>query len=168
MPGLRPTADRVRETLFNWLQSKVAGSHCLDLFSGSGALGLEALSRGAAQVTFLEKNRATIEVLNAQLRSLHVNKEAQVICTDALQYLATPPDSAFDLVFIDPPFQENLWQVCCEKLHSGRYLKPGTLIYIEQDKRSPVFDLPQHWEVVNRKTAGNVCFQLIKVTLKTN
>ncbi len=167
VPGLRPTADRIRETLFNWLQSEVPGSRCLDLFSGSGALGLEALSRGAAQVTFLEKAPAAIEVLARQLSLLQAHKEAKVMRIDALEYLATPPDSAFDLVFLDPPFNENLWQICCEKLHRGRYLKPGALIYIEQDKKSPILDLPQNWEVVKQKTAGNVCFQLVKAALKT-
>ncbi len=162
-PGLRPTADRVRETLFNWLQAKVAGSACLDLFSGSGALGLEALSRGAAHVTFLEKSPAVAKVLDQQLILLQANPKADVMQIDAVQYLETTHALTFDIVFIDPPFAHNLWQICCDKLKDGQCLNPNALIYVEQDKKSPALDLPQNWEVIKHKTAGNVRFQLIQI-----
>ena len=163
-PGLRPTSDRVRETLFNWLQASVPNSRCLDLFSGSGALGLEALSRGAAHVTFLEKKTAVVEMLNAQLKLLQANEQAKVLQIDAIEFLDTADTQPFDIVFLDPPFDDNLWQVCCEKLISGQRLTPGALIYIEQDKRSSKLSLPKAWEVLKQKSAGNVCYQLVKAS----
>lgn len=108
-PGLRPTADRVRETLFNWLQPKLHGARVLDLFAGSGALGLEALSRGAREAWLVERDARLAEQLRATVARLRADQRAQVAQADALAWLRAPLHGRFDLVFVDPPFTASLW-----------------------------------------------------------
>lgn len=127
-PGLRPTPDRVRETLFNWLGQDLTGWHCLDAFAGSGALGFEAASRGASSVLLIERDPA----LAAMLREAKARLDAQgvtVSCGDALQALARAPDRAFDLVFLDPPYASGLLDEALSNV--GRVLKPGGFVYAE-------------------------------------
>ena len=107
--GLRPTSDRVRETLFNWLTSVLPGARVLDLFAGSGALGLEALSRGAREALLVERDAKPAESLRQTVARLHAEAEAQVVVADALAFLRAPLHGRFDLVFVDPPFAANLW-----------------------------------------------------------
>lgn len=125
--GVRPTPDRVRETLFNWLAPSLPGAQCLDLFAGTGVLGLEALSRGAAGTTFVERDAVLVRALREQIGTLAV--EAQVIREDALDFLSSRPTRKFDVVFVDPPYAAGLVEVL-EKL--AAWLGPGHRVYVER------------------------------------
>ncbi|MEZ5490030.1 MAG: 16S rRNA (guanine(966)-N(2))-methyltransferase RsmD [Gammaproteobacteria bacterium] len=159
---LRPTANRVRETLFNWLQDEIAGKECLDLFAGSGACGLEALSRGARRVTFLEKNPQAAKAIRDNLALLG---EAQmpVICADVLAWLAKPAkDAKFSIVFIDPPYAAELEKVCCEALEQSGLLTDRALIYLESNKEMLENLVPENWRMLKKKRAGAVHFVLLE------
>lgn len=162
--GLRPTGDRIRETLFNWLAPDIHGARCLDLYSGSGALGFEALSRGAASTRFVELNPAVCRQIEANIQLLAADN-AQLVCGDALRWLASQPDSPldFDLIFIDPPFALDLWAETIQVLsdNEGR-LKPDTLIYIESPK-SQLYDIPTNWQCRRDKQTGQVAYRLFQV-----
>ncbi len=156
--GLRPTGDRIRETLFNWLTGQLEGCLCLDLFAGSGALGFEALSRGAARVTMIESNRNAAQQLRANADLLRT-PNAQILQQDAFLFLATPPPSGYDLVFLDPPFQKNLWAKAVAELAANQWLNPGALIYIETPRDTNVTP-PCGWVKIKNKAAGQVDFSL--------
>jgi len=158
--GLRPTTDRVRETLFNWLQPLIQGARCLDLFAGSGALGLEALSRGAAEVQFIERNPRAVQTLKDNLALLHADN-GHVRPGDALAYLRNPAHP-FDVVFLDPPFRQNLLAPALELLISGGWLNPDARIYIELESEQALPPLPDEWELLRSKQAGQVAYHLIK------
>jgi 16S rRNA (guanine966-N2)-methyltransferase len=128
-PGLRPTSDRVRETLFNWLQPDLAGARVLDLFSGSGALGLEALSRGAREAVLVERDPQLAETLRAAVVRLQAVGQAQVVRADALAWLAAPMSGRFDLVFLDPPFATDPWPGLLRLLPP--WLSEGARLYVE-------------------------------------
>ncbi len=160
VPDLRPTPDRVRETLFNWLAPIIPGARCLDLFAGSGALGLEALSRGAAQVVLVDKRAAVSKQLNANLELLQ-NAAARVVQAEALHYLQGPA-SAFDIVFLDPPYQAGLLSDCIEQLERGGWLTSHAWIYLETSSQSGLPPLPPNWSVYRTKTAGEVGYHLVE------
>jgi 16S rRNA (guanine966-N2)-methyltransferase len=141
MPGLRPSGDRARETLFNWLQHEVAGKRVLDLFAGSGALGFEAASRGAADVLLLERDGMLAQSLRDSAKRLKVDS-VRVEYADALHWLARPPESQFDLVFMDPPFQAGLWDAAARALLP--WLADRAWVYVEI-ARSAAFDPPPGW-----------------------
>ena len=162
LPGLRPTSERVRETLFNWLSSTISGKRCLDLFAGTGALGFEALSRGAGSVTLVEQSRQAADGLRDCVQTLAAD-DARIECADALSFLRAGTVTGYDLVFLDPPFADDLLEECCRMLQSKAWLKPNATIYIEQDKRQPSAPLPDGWQVEKEKTAGNVRYALIRV-----
>lgn len=128
-PGLRPTSDRARETLFNWLQPMLPGARVLDLFAGSGALGLEALSRGARETLLVERDPALAESLRASCARLGAGGAATVVRADALELLRTPLHGRFDLVFLDPPFDAGLWDPALELL--GPWLADDAWLYLE-------------------------------------
>lgn len=154
-PDLRPTADRLRETLFNWLAFDVPNSRCLDLFAGTGALGLEAASRGAQQVVLVEQDRALTRSLQTTLNQWQA-ATVTVVCADALHYLqktATP----FDLVFLDPPFKSNILSTVCVLLEENGWLSEYAYIYLEMAKNSDEPSLPATWKVRKRQQAGQVC-----------
>lgn len=153
--GLRPTSDRIRETLFNWLQFEIAGKHCLDAFSGSGILGLETLSRGASTVTFLEKNASATQQLQKNITLLKSNK-AQVIQTDSLKWLQQTPIQKFDLVFIDPPFEQGLVEQTLQLLFAQDWLNHQAWLYIEQEKKLDWPIMPAGWEIYREKTTAYV------------
>lgn len=158
-PGLRPTPDRVRETLFNWLQMRVAGTRCLDLFAGSGALGLEALSRGAAQVTFCESHSGASLSLRETLERFGVASQAEVLersAERALKDLQGP----FDLVFLDPPFDKGLLGPSAATLAQRGLLAPGALIYLETPARESLPSLPGGWRPHRDGRAGEVGYHL--------
>ena len=160
---VRPTPDRVRETLFNWVAPVLPGSRCLDLFAGSGALGLEALSRGAGQATFVDQSRALLKALRANLGTLNASN-SEVVQADVMAYLERESnDGAMDLVFLDPPFRAGFVEPVCERLAAGAWVKPGSLVYIEHESDLPEPRLPQNWELSRRKTAGQVCYSLYEV-----
>ncbi len=129
LPGLRPTPDRVRETLFNWLQPKLPGARVLDLFAGSGALGLEALSRGAAEAVLVERDPVLVENLHAAGRKLEAGNSLQVLRADALALLAAPLHGRFDVVFLDPPFEAGLWGEVLARLPP--WLVDDAWLYVE-------------------------------------
>lgn len=128
-PGLRPTSDRARETLFNWLQPALPGARVLDLFAGSGALGLEALSRGAAEALLVERDPALARALEDSLRRLDAGPAAQVVRADAVDFLGAPLHGRFDIVFMDPPFDAGLWQPALDAL--GPWLADDAWLYLE-------------------------------------
>ncbi|MGH1485253.1 MAG: 16S rRNA (guanine(966)-N(2))-methyltransferase RsmD [Cellvibrionaceae bacterium] len=158
--GLRPTGDRVRETLFNWLMGDINGSHCLDLFAGSGALGLESLSRGAKRLTMLEKNTVAARQLAEHCQHLNA-QNTQIIQEDALQWLEHQHQEkhAFDIVFIDPPFADNLWEQTLSRLINSELLAPKAIIYIEKPK-GKVFTTPPNWQLHREKQTGNTHYSL--------
>lgn len=161
--GLRPTGDRIRETLFNWLMPDIVDSKCLDLFAGSGALGFESLSRSAARVTMIEKNRLVFERLQCNLSLLgDFDKEIEIVCADSLAWLkAEEKDKAcYDIVYLDPPFNEDCLSECCQVLESEQWLVPSALIYIEQAKKTALCELPTNWHLLKEKTAGTVRYCL--------
>lgn len=127
-PGLRPSSDRVRETLFNWLQAKVPGARVLDLFAGTGALGFEAASRGAGSVVMVERDPGLAQALRDGVARFKLDN-AQVVQADALAWLSGPPTASFDLVFLDPPFDGALWEPAAQRL--APWLAPGAWIYVE-------------------------------------
>jgi 16S rRNA (guanine966-N2)-methyltransferase len=158
-PEIRPTPDRVRETLFNWLGAHVPGARCLDLFAGSGVLGLEALSRGAAQVTFVERDALAVRELRARLAEWGATG-AQVEQGDALRFLAGPAQP-FGIVFLDPPFASDLLCRTARLLEDGSWLSAGALIYVETDARAGLPALPQKWSLAKAKQAGAVGYHLL-------
>lgn len=157
--GLRPTPDRVRETVFNWLTPHLPGAACLDLFAGSGAFGFEALSRGAARVVLVEKRLEVVEALRHNRGQLKAD-QADIVHADALQYLRGPA-AAFDIVFIDPPYDSGLLGPCLELLDARGWLKPDASIYLEapRDAEPP---LPSSWQLLRSKTAGQVGYHLAR------
>ena len=157
--GLRPTPDRVRETLFNWLAPIIDGARCLDPFAGSGALGFEALSRGAAEVVMLDKQRSTIKQLQDNLRLLHCER-AELIHTDALSYLQQTAASPFDIVFLDPPYRQNLLTPCMDLLERQGWLKAEAYIYLELESEAELPELPVNWQLRHSKKAGQVAYHL--------
>ena len=160
VPGLRPTGDRMRETLFNWLQFELPGARVLDAFAGTGALGLEALSRGAAEAVFVERHPKAARQLQANLRMLQADG-ARVVQEDALRFLDGAPES-FDGVFVDPPFDAQLQQAVVERLAQG-WVKPGGWVYVEQPKKQPLPQVPVHWQLHRDKVAGEVRYLLYQV-----
>ena len=164
--AIRPTGDRVRETLFNWLQNEVLNSNCLDLFAGSGVLGLEALSRGASKVIFIEKDRRIAKALQENLRLL--NLPQGIVChANALDWIATATATAtatamlpFNIVFLDPPFTEKLLASSCAALEESNLLAKGCCVYMESSITISKIQTPKNWIRAKEKKAGNVYFYL--------
>src|SRR3954451_22189126 len=154
---LRPTPDRVRETLFNWLGQRLDGLACLDLFAGSGALGFEAASRGAARVVMVENDRTAFESLR-KAKALLAAANIELVFDDALQYVARS-EERFDVVFLDPPFRQNALAVALERLRAR--LAPGARVYVEAPA---ALDLPEPWRELRRARAGQVSYQLLERT----
>lgn len=158
--GLRPTPNRVRETLFNWLAPTLPGASCLDLFAGTGVLCLEALSRGAGQVTMVERSPQAAARLRENLAILKA-QGAQVVCADALDFLHGPAE-ARDIVFIDPPFASDLIARAAALIEERGWLRPGGLAYIEAPASLDPLPVPSSWEIVRSKTAGQVGYHLLR------
>jgi len=155
LPGLRPTPDRVRETLFNWLGQDLSGQACLDLFAGSGALGFEAASRGATRVVMVEKDRQTRAMLEQNRRSLTADT-VEIVAGQALDFL-TSSSERFDVVFLDPPFRQNGLSEILARL--PRCLAAGARVYVEAAR--PV-EPSANWRELRRKRAGQVSYQLLE------
>jgi 16S rRNA (guanine966-N2)-methyltransferase len=156
--AIRPTPDRVRETLFNWLQMEMEGVRCLDLFAGSGALGLEALSRGAAHVTFVEQETTAARALQ-RLLGEWLAPDAVVKQMDALRFLGEP-GQPFDIVFLDPPFASGLLTGAVRRLATGGRLAPGARVYVEYPSQEGAPALPEGWARAKTKQAGEVGYDL--------
>lgn len=160
LPGLRPTTDRVRETLFNWLQPVIDGARCLDLYAGTGALGIEALSRGASVATFVERDARLASALKANLARLKV--QAAVVGDDAGRWLKAG-GKPFDIVFMDPPFAGDLWDQAAAALEGHGWLAPSAWIYVEAPRGSHVA-VPETWQVHRSGLAGEVAYTLYRRT----
>ncbi len=154
--GLRPTTDRIRETVFNWLMPVLPGAHCLDLFAGSGALGFEAASRGAERVVMVENHPQVFKSLEDNCTRLSA-ENIVAHRNEAKQFLTTNPEP-FDIVFLDPPFQLKIITEICQLLETGGWLKPGALIYRESPKADATKQLP--WQQIKSKAAGQVSYAL--------
>ncbi len=152
----------MRETLFNWLQRDIAGAHCLDLFAGSGVLGLEALSRGAASLCAVEQNRAAAQRLRENVVLLGEQGATRVLETDALRLLLSPPQRPFDIVFADPPFADGVLPRVCRLLEENRWLTANAALYLEQDSHRSWPVLPANWTVSRTGSAGQSGHRLLR------
>ncbi|EKY3198455.1 16S rRNA (guanine(966)-N(2))-methyltransferase [Cronobacter turicensis] len=157
-PGLRPTTDRVRETLFNWLAPYLVGARCLDCFAGSGALGLEALSRYAANATLLEMERGVAQQLQKNLATLK-SSAAKVVNTNTLNFLSQNGEP-HDIVFVDPPFRKGLLEETLNLLETRGWLAPQALIYVESEVENGLPPVPASWQLHREKVAGQVAYRL--------
>ena len=162
-PGeIRPTGDRVRETLFNWLQGRISGRRCLDLYAGAGALGLEALSRGASHCVFVDRDRQVIESLRRLLVEWQAPATAaQCLQTEAASFLAGTVQP-FDVVFLDPPFKAGALEASIAQLESRGWLRSGSHIYIEHPRSAQLPPLPASWQPLRSGTAGAVGYDLLE------
>ena len=158
--SLRPTTDRVRETLFNWLAPRVEDAQCLDLFAGSGALGIEALSRGARHCDFVDTDQQTIDAIGQNLQSLGASERATLRTCQADTMLAE--DARWDIIFVDPPFDAGLGHHLLNRLASSQCLQKDGLVYFETRRSAPETVPEQRYEVCREKTAGDVCFRLLR------
>lgn len=163
LPNLRPTPDRVRETLFNWLSPVIQGAKCLDLFAGSGALGFEALSRGAGSVYLVDKDPEIVTLLNDEKERL--GAENAIIFQREVPRQLTRGDQ-FDIIFIDPPYASNLILDACKFLEENLFLKNPAYIYIESDKPIIEDTLPKNWQLIKAKRAGQVYYHLVRRAMK--
>lgn len=155
--GLRPTLNHIRETLFNWLQFEVEGKQVLDLFAGSGALGFEALSRGAKSTTFVELSSRSAKQIKANLASLD-DGSSQVVCDDALSFIKSTTAS-YNLVFLDPPFKQNLLEKIIPELNCK--LAPEAMIYLEHEIGLNI-EIPTSWHCLKQKQTKEFAFSLYK------
>ena len=160
-PNLRPTPDRVRETVFNWLAPMIHGARCLDLFAGSGALGLEALSRGAAFATFVDSHKKVTSVLKENLNLLDINDKAEVLQMDGVEFLNSEAQK-YDLVFLDPPYHLDFMQKVVPLLEDNNWLSDNAMLYLEIEKRQLLPELPENWKQLKEKTAGEVNYFLFQ------
>ncbi len=160
--GLRPTPDRLRETLFNWLQGVVPGAKCLDLFAGSGAIGLEALSRGAGKLVFCEQSTRAARQLQENIDLLGLQAVARIYQMDARQLLQQAIDQPFDLVFLDPPFTAGLLPDIIGLLEQPGWLAEHAYLYIEQDANHPWPDIPPAWKLYREASAGQAACRLFQ------
>ena len=158
--GVRPTSNRIRETLFNWLQTSIEGSHCLDMFAGSGALGFEAISRGASTVTLIDNDPAIINILTEQAKQLQA-ENIKTQCIDALEYIGQTK-CQFDYIFIDPPFSKFNLDKVLQKISSSSILKANTAIYVEAPIGGLPETLPSNWQWKRQSKAGDVEYGLIE------
>lgn len=159
-PGLRPTPERIRETLFNWLAPRIDGSHCLDLFAGTGVLGLEALSRGAEDVILVERSAAAIRALRESVEALAAER-AVIHEGDAWQFLRGRQATACDVVFLDPPYADERLGELFTLLAENGWLAGNAVVYYEQLRGREPPPLPEGWNVLREKTAGNVRYCLL-------
>jgi 16S rRNA (guanine966-N2)-methyltransferase len=155
---IRPTADRVKETLFNWLQNEIIGANCLDVFAGSGALGFEAISRGAAAVTSLERSSQACQVIQENITLLQTNNML-LQTANSLKWLeASKPAKTFDIVFLDPPFAAEHLSTCCQLLEDNGWLSQKAFIYLEANSSLENISLPEGWHLEKQKKAGQVFY----------
>lgn len=157
-PGLRPTPARVRETLFNWLQYDIAGSHCLDLYAGSGALGFEAASRGAKRVVQVEQDKQACSQLKTNADSLPA-RQVKIVNSEVFRFLAGDPET-FDVAFLDPPFAKGLAVQTCQWLEDKDWLSEKAQIYLESEPNLTLQEIPENWQLFREKMASGVCYRL--------
>lgn len=158
---LRPTTDRIRETLFNWLMNDIASAECLDLFAGSGALGFEALSRGAKKVIFVDESKKAIDQLQENAKILQCENQIKIFQTNAEKFLNQQTEP-FDIIFLDPPYKLNIISELCQLIIGKNLLKSGGFIYFEMDKNDfSNLKLPETLSIIKQSHAGQVMFSLV-------
>ncbi|MBZ9611246.1 16S rRNA (guanine(966)-N(2))-methyltransferase RsmD [Rheinheimera maricola] len=157
--GLRPTTDRVKETLFNWLMHDISGAIVLDCFAGSGSLAIEALSRFAAKATLVERDTVVARHLQQNLQKLQCDN-AQVVNQDCLSWLSGHATQQFSVVFIDPPFRQGLALDCCQALEQQQWLTQDALVYLETEKELLLTAVPANWRLIKEKIAGQLAYRL--------
>ncbi len=160
--GLRPTPARVRETLFNWLQYDLLNSRCLDLYAGSGALSFEAASRGAKSVLQVEENPLVCRQLKANAIKLGAEAQVKIVQREVIRFLAEFNSEPFEVVFIDPPFKQNLAAPTCRWLEDKGWLVSQAKIYVEVEQSLLLQGLPENWHLLRHKTAGEVSYYLFQ------
>ena len=160
--GLRPTGDRIRETLFNWLAADVEDARCADLFAGTGALGLEALSRGAAHCDFVDSSHAVTTRVAEHLERLGAPNLGSCH-TETAQHFLERTVQPFDIVFIDPPFRLELAGEICRILAARKLLRDRGLVYVESDAHSPAAAAPAGWRLHRDRVAGGVAYRLYRI-----
>jgi 16S rRNA (guanine966-N2)-methyltransferase len=161
LPGLRPSGDRLRETLFNWLQLFLPGAACADLFAGTGALGLEAASRGAASVVLVERQVRAAAQLQENIDLLKA-EQVRLFRGDALSWLRSQGSETLDIIFVDPPFEQDAGAKVLDGIHESGCLRPGGLVYLESPANSLTALLPPGWQTWREKTMGDVRMQVFK------
>lgn len=160
--GVRPTPSRVRETLFNWLMAALPGARCLDLFAGSGVLGLEALSRGARETQFVDHTRALCDALKANLGLLK-SDGGKVTCQDVTAFLSQPATTPFDILLMDPPFRQGWLTRLLPLIAENGWVSDGSWVYIEHESELAGVAVPENWSLHREKIAGQVCYRLYRV-----
>lgn len=158
--GLRPTGDRARETLFNWLQMRIHGARCLDLFAGTGALGLEAASRGAGRVVLVERDGDLAAALRRIADQWPGGENVDVVQADALAWIDRASEP-FDLIFLDPPFEQSLHQRALDAIAQSGIVAPGGLVYVERGIDEPEIDPDADYTVLRQKRQGRVVLSLL-------
>lgn len=162
LAAVRPTPDRVRETVFNWLQAEIAGAYCLDLFAGTGILGLEALSRGAESVICVEQERSAAAAIHQNAAILGADAGLRTVRDDAIVFLTRSQPSAMDIVFLDPPYGSQILGQVCQILDERPWLASRALIYVERRVDDPAVTVPGNWECLRYKRAGQVDYRLYR------
>ncbi|MGE3318523.1 MAG: 16S rRNA (guanine(966)-N(2))-methyltransferase RsmD [Candidatus Berkiella sp.] len=161
--GVRPTPSRVRETVFNWLNANIVDATCLDLFAGSGALGFEALSRGAAHVVFVDAQIPIVKAIKNTATLFNAHQDCEVVLSDGVRYLRhVKSQKPFDIIFLDPPFATILLRKSLEALAGHHQVSDKTLIYIESEQPLTVEKLPLGWQLLKQKVAGEVAYHLVQ------
>jgi len=160
-PGLRPTANRTRETLFNWIHVDVANARVLDLFAGSGALGFEAISRGAREVVMVENQKKVSQYLNVNIRELNASG-IKVVNQDVVSYLHRNNNQKYDFIFLDPPFNQGLIKTCCQLIDQHGWIAPNTLVYLEMENKLDPVPIPNSWRTIRSNSTSEVKFYLIQ------
>ena len=159
--SLRPTSSKLREVLFSWIQFEIDGLKCLDLFAGTGALGIEAISRGARKIVFIESNKKHYQMLKNTIRELNLNNKSMILFKDGLDWIKENNLSDFDLIFLDPPFNENHEKKVLDILEKKHNLKSSCKIYVEFSKFTE-FKIPNSFTICKEKTLGDVKALLLK------
>ena len=160
-PDLRPTPDRIRETLFNWLAPYIEGAVCLDFFAGSGALGFEALSRGARKVVFVDHSKEVSSSLKENMKLLG-ESDCEIVLGEVPHHIPPLGITNFDIVFLDPPFKQGLIKASIDWLYAGGYLKPNALIYIESEQELVQLPIPEHWQIIQDQQTKRMRYCLVK------
>ena len=159
-PALRPTTDRAKETLFSWLQFELEGKSCLDLFAGTGSLGLEALSRGAQHVTFVEKEKSLFKSIKKNIIHLGYEDKIQAACIDASRWLKTNKQK-FDVIFLDPPFDQIDYKVLIRTIYQSNVLNEGGKVFLETNKHTEL-KLSKTLNILKEKTIGDVRLMILQ------
>lgn len=158
--GLRPSGDRSRETLFNWLQPHLFRAQCVDLFAGTGVLGLEAVSRGASEAVLVEKSSVAVAGIRQNIERLGAGGQVSVVAAEALSWVENQPPHSADIVLVDPPFGHSMAQLALHKLDEADIVRPGGFVYLETARSEPAPTSGPRWQTVKEKILGEVRMQL--------